>query len=436
MTRVTTFRNTMSSALKQANAALTSGQSAEADRLLSALEIEAFQTRDVKTLRSVWPRLTQARKQRRQRAAAGRIDLHTHTTASDGQMSVEQLLCDHFRCGQILINDHNSIGALEEARRLVHDRDLYLDVFEGIEVICTHQRRAFEFMAIAPSLSDQFVALCREHRQRWDRACERFVEELAGRDDLFDDPLWQQVIADHSVGGPFKPVFAKFQLVRQQIASDAVAYDAYLRGEQTFDMGNLYADWGLATVGDPPQLAHRFYGSMRCYAMNKYRDELGDWFEYEPLARRFKDVGCLISHNHPNYWDDDFIGELPHPLQEQWIRQWAAQGVIEALEVWSPPFRSERVPHYWQKVCEECNLIPMAGTDCHSGGEQELGGTVGDHPEIPPRLYSNLTASAIVEAEKQTEPWPKLAAWRRVLEIDYANDAALNQINFSVAALA
>ena len=46
----------MSSALKQANAALTSGQSAEADRLLSALEIEAFQTRDVKTLRSVWPR--------------------------------------------------------------------------------------------------------------------------------------------------------------------------------------------------------------------------------------------------------------------------------------------------------------------------------------------------------------------------------------------
>ena len=85
------------------------------------------------------------------------IDLHTHTTASDGELTVEESLCRHFVRGQILINDHNIIDSLAEARRLVHDRDLELDVFLGIEVICTRERRAFEFQAIAPTLSGRPV---------------------------------------------------------------------------------------------------------------------------------------------------------------------------------------------------------------------------------------------------------------------------------------
>ena len=80
---------------------------ARADRLLSALESDAFAARDKQALADVWPPLAEARTKRRQRAAAGRIDLHTHTTASDGEMTVEQLLCEHFVQGQILIDDHN-----------------------------------------------------------------------------------------------------------------------------------------------------------------------------------------------------------------------------------------------------------------------------------------------------------------------------------------
>ena len=82
-------------------------------------------------------------------------------------MTVEQLLCQHFVRGQILINDHNIIDSLPAARRLIAERDLELDVFLGIEVICTRERRAFEFQAIAPTYSEEFVALCLEHRQKW-----------------------------------------------------------------------------------------------------------------------------------------------------------------------------------------------------------------------------------------------------------------------------
>ena len=199
----------------------------------------------------------------------------------------------------------------------------------------------------------------------------------------------------------------------------------FLTNNQTFDMGNLWQAWGLAQKGDPPMLSHRFFASMRCYALNVYRDEIGDWFDYELLANRFRQVGCFISHNHPNYWDEDFVGELPHQLQTEWIQDWARRGVIDALEVWSPPFASKRVPHYWEKVCSDLNLVPMSGTDCHSGREQEFGGQVENHPEIPPQIYAKLSAGTVAKAEQETEPWSALAAWQEVLEIDYAHHQAL-----------
>ncbi|MCA9236368.1 MAG: hypothetical protein KDA44_12920, partial [Planctomycetales bacterium] len=370
------------------------------------------------------------------RAAGGRIDLHTHTTASDGEMTVEQSLCEHFVRGQILINDHNIIDSLAAARRLVRERDLELDVFLGIEVICTHQRRAFEFQAIAPTLSDEFVALCGEHRSQWNRACELFVAELATRNDFFEEPLWRAIAADHALGGDFAEVLERYRQMRERIIADANTCETYLRRNQTFDMGSLWRDWGLGRDGDPPMLNHRFFGSMRCYAMNAYRDELGDWFGYEALAGRFHEVGCFVSHNHPNYWDEDFIGELPHELQTEWIRDWAARGVIDGLEVWSPPFASQRVPHYWQRVCGELQLVPLAGTDCHSGREEEFGGNVDDHPEIPPQIYHKLAAPAIDRARAAQAGWAELESWRNVLEIDYAQVEALTRCVAAATALA
>lgn len=423
----------MPSKLDQSKSALEAGRFPEADRLVSVLANQAIEDHDSTALRTLWPILTAARTHRRVAAAAGRIDLHTHTTASDGELTVEQSLCDHFRQGQILINDHNIIDSLAEARRLVHERDLPLDVFCGIEVICTKQRRAFEFMAITPTLSNQFIELCLEHRNKWDLACELFVKDFVDRNDFFSHSLWQKIGHDHELGGPFTTVIKRYHRVHSLIKSDPNKCDEYLANNKTFDMGNLWSNWRLGEEGDPPQLNHRVFGSMRCYAMNAY-DEIEDWFDYDKLTRRFKEIGCVISHNHPNYWDEDFIGELHHKLQTEWIRDWAQRKMIDALEVWSPPFASKRVPDYWEKVCRECELIPMSGTDCHNGKEQELGGQVDNHPEIPPMIYHKLSKTEVELARCKSDGWPRIAAWWRVLGIDYAQAEALREIASSLDA--
>jgi hypothetical protein len=418
----------LDSTIQEARQCLQNGNAAKADRLLSCEEAVSFSGQDGAGLKAIWPLLAQARRERRSKAATGRIDLHTHTTASDGALTVQESVCKHFRQGQILINDHNIIDSLDAARGLVFEHDLALDIFLGIEVICTKERRAFEFMAIAPTLTDAFVDLCQMHRQKWNQACELFLIDLVAHDNFFDNPLWQQVRQDYQIGGDFEPVIKKFDIIRKRIAQNDQDYQEYLSGEQTFDMGDLYHNWGLEADDTLPMTPHRFYASMRSYAMNAYPDELGDWFHYESLARRYQEVGCLISHNHPNYWDQDFIGELPYALQEQWIRDWAASGIIDALEVWSPPFASKRVPHHWEAFAKECKLIPMAGTDCHDGQEEQRGGLVENHPEIPPLLYAKLTEQAVSQACKESDPWLSLEAWRKVLEIDYAHSQALVHI--------
>ena len=123
-------------------------------------------------------------------------------------------------------------------------------------------------------------------------------------------------------------------------------------------------------------------------------------------------------------------------MQAKWINDWETRGIIDALEVWSPPFASQRVPDYWEKVCRELELVPMAGTDCHSCREQDLGGIVEDHPEIPPRIYAKLSAPAVAAAREATDPWQAYSAWRHVLEIDYAQQEALSQCTSLVHRLA
>jgi hypothetical protein len=425
---------TKNKSIDEGIAALQDQRVSTADRILSAAEEAAFRSQDWQTLAAIWPKLAEARTKRRERAAGGRIDLHTHTTASDGNFTVEQSLCEHFVRGQILINDHNCIESLAPARQLVHNRDLELDVFLGIEVICTNDLRAFECNVIAPTLSPEFVELCGEHRQHWDRAAELFIEDIAKSGQLFQTELWGRIAGHFEVGGDFARVMVVHEEIRNRVASSKESFESYLRGNQTFDMGNTWHAWKLATPGDPPMLAHRVFASMRCYAMNAYRDALGDWFDYEPLMNRFHGVGCFISHNHPNYWDEDFIGELRHEEQTRWVEDWARRGVIDALEVWSPPFASKRVPHYWERVCKSLDLTPMAGTDCHSGREQEFGGKVEDHPEIPPQIYAKLTKRAAQEAAQASEPWAALAAWRNVLAIDYAHPEALERCGSIVQA--
>ncbi|MBL4829729.1 MAG: PHP domain-containing protein [Aliivibrio sp.] len=65
-----------------------------------------------------------------------RIDLHSHTTASDGRLSPQQLVerAVEFDIDVLAITDHDTINGLAEARQTIIDNQYSLELVNGIEI--------------------------------------------------------------------------------------------------------------------------------------------------------------------------------------------------------------------------------------------------------------------------------------------------------------
>ncbi|HAS62241.1 MAG TPA: phosphatase [Vibrio sp.] len=65
-----------------------------------------------------------------------RIDLHSHTTSSDGRLSPEELVdrAVGFDLDVLAITDHDTVDALATAKKYVADNSLKLQIINGIEV--------------------------------------------------------------------------------------------------------------------------------------------------------------------------------------------------------------------------------------------------------------------------------------------------------------
>ncbi len=65
-----------------------------------------------------------------------RIDLHSHTTASDGRFTPQELVdrAVSFNLDVLAITDHDTVDALAVAKQYVADQDLNLRIIDGIEI--------------------------------------------------------------------------------------------------------------------------------------------------------------------------------------------------------------------------------------------------------------------------------------------------------------
>jgi predicted metal-dependent phosphoesterase TrpH len=158
------------------------------------------------------------------------IDLHTHSTASDGTLTPAQLIAAGAERGlkALALTDHDTVNGLEEAQKAAARTEL--NFIPGIELEIDGAREAvqgeFHLLGLGiTSLSRTFteaiamLALCREKRNR---------EILARMEELSIEASYDEVKAfsgGHIIG---RPHFAAF-LVKRRIAKNiAQAFDRYL----------------------------------------------------------------------------------------------------------------------------------------------------------------------------------------------------------------
>lgn len=99
-----------------------------------------------------------------------RIDLHSHTTASDGRLSVTELIdrALGFNIDVLAITDHDTVEALAPARAYIQEQALPITLINGIEISTVWQNKDIHIVGLnidpdASSLT-QLIEQQQQHR--------------------------------------------------------------------------------------------------------------------------------------------------------------------------------------------------------------------------------------------------------------------------------
>lgn len=157
------------------------------------------------------------------------IDLHLHTTSSDGRLTPRELVARAAAAGITVmsVTDHDSVAGLAEARLAA--RDAGVELVDGIEVTAAHEGRDVHVLGyfIDPD-NEAFNQFLREQRQRRVDRVRTIAARLAAHGAAVDvDALLAAAakIPGASVG---RPTVARALVAAGHVTSVQEAFDRYL----------------------------------------------------------------------------------------------------------------------------------------------------------------------------------------------------------------
>ncbi|HHX8465809.1 RNase RNM [Vibrio diabolicus] len=110
-----------------------------------------------------------------------RIDLHSHTTASDGRLEPKDLVerALSFDIEVLAITDHDTVDGLELAKQYVQDNNLPIKIINGIEISTVWQNKDIHIVGlnIDPE-NEQLSALIEQQKQHRITRSELIAERL------------------------------------------------------------------------------------------------------------------------------------------------------------------------------------------------------------------------------------------------------------------
>lgn len=166
------------------------------------------------------------------------IDLHCHSTASDGALSPEALIARAVEQGvsHLALTDHDTIAGLEVARSAASGSGLSL--INGVELSCVWRSHTIHVVGLDFDERDPafLAALERQNENRWQRA--RMIADRLSR--LNVDQLLERATKVAGGGVPGRPHFAEVLVEDGVVPKVAHAFKRYLG---TGKPGDVKACW-------------------------------------------------------------------------------------------------------------------------------------------------------------------------------------------------
>jgi predicted metal-dependent phosphoesterase TrpH len=157
----------------------------------------------------------------------GAVDLHTHTTASDGTLTPRQLVSEAAQRGLrvLAVTDHDSTEAIPDALDEA-SRHRPLQVVPGVEINCDVEGAEVHILGYYLDYeASWFQDFCREQRQERRARVHRIADRLA---ELGMPIEPGEVLALVSEGSAGRPHVARAMVTRGYVKTVREAFDKYL----------------------------------------------------------------------------------------------------------------------------------------------------------------------------------------------------------------
>ncbi|MDR0785378.1 MAG: PHP domain-containing protein [Treponema sp.] len=263
------------------------------------------------------------------------VDLHTHSSASDGSLSPAQLVDEAMRCNlsAIALTDHDTVDGLAEAALASQERGVRF--IQGIEMSLSWEPGEFHLLGLGlQDIDCGFRQATEDLRQKRERRNREITARLC---EMGVHAEYEEIAAlagGRSVG---RPHFAEF-LIRKKVVRNA---------EQAFN---------------------RYLGKGRPLYVPK------EGLPFQSAVSLIRGAGGIAVLAHPLSlyvaW-----GKLPSV-----IGSLKRQG-LDGLEAWHPSAKTRECQRL-EELADTLGLIVTAGSDFHGKvhKERKLGRTAGDLP--------------------------------------------------------
>jgi len=279
----------------------------------------------------------------------GGVDLHAHTTASDGTLSPRELVKLAARHGVrvLAVTDHDSVSGLAEA---IDEAARHgIEIVPGLEINCDVEGAEVHILGYGVDWqAEWFEAFLAGQRAERTARVHRIVERLA---ELGVPVTADEVFAICKEGSPGRPHVAQAMVNRGHVKSVREAFDKYLR------------------AGGPANVPRRRLTPVDAVA----------------TIRRAHGVPVFA---HPGLADRDaMIPEL-------------VQAGLAGLETFYPEHSAGQIEAY-RRLCQQHDLVATGGSDYH-GPHTGRASTLGS-PHVPLEVWHNLQRRALQLGEAEPE---------------------------------